>query len=43
MENFITDFFTNKDNTLDITKVIFTLLGVMITASISLIVALINK
>ncbi|MCT6925125.1 hypothetical protein [Metasolibacillus sp.] len=43
MENFITDFFTNKDNTLDITKVIFTLIGVMITAGISLIVALINN
>lgn len=43
MENFITDFFTNKDNTLDITKVIFTLLGVVVTAGISLIVALINN
>lgn len=43
MVDFITGFFTNKDNTLDITKVIFTLIGVMITAGISLIVALINN
>ncbi|MCT1905136.1 hypothetical protein [Oceanobacillus sojae] len=43
MTDFLTDFFTNKDNTIDISKVIFTLVGVMITTSASLIIAIINN
>lgn len=37
------DFFTNKDNTVHVGKVVFTLLGVIITTAITLIIAIINN
>lgn len=41
--NLLVEFFTNKDNTVDVGKVIFTLLGVIITTVITLVVAVINN
>ncbi|KLV22129.1 hypothetical protein [Bacillus altitudinis] len=43
MFDFIIDFFTNKDNTIDISKIVFTLIGVLITTGISLVIAIINN
>ena len=37
------DLFTTKDNTVDVGKIVFTLIGVIVTSIISLSVAIINN